>query len=140
MVTVGDRHYILCEQFDYRQQKGRIVYIELMENDSFSEPKLAFELPYHLSYPYTFEYDGHLYCVPETKQTRQISLYEIERFPDTWRKVSILVDDFAGVDPTITRYNGYWWLFSSAGGKYSASSLFIWYSKSLSNTWKPHGA
>jgi hypothetical protein len=138
LATVGDKSYVLCEEFDYRKHKGRIVCIEITENDSFSSPQLALELPYHCSYPYAINYDGHVYCALETRQIGQISLYEIEKLPDRWKKVATLVDGFAGVDPTITRHNDYWWLFSSTGGEYSASRLFIWYSLSLLGPWKPH--
>jgi len=137
MLFLGDKKYILCEQWEYDKHKGRIVHIEVLK-DGYSEPSPAFEPPYHVAFPYTIEYDGHVYCVPESTQTRQISLYEIDGSPDRWRKISTLVSDCRCADPAIIQYSGEWWLFSTWGGKYAASNLFIWHSSSLLGPWVPH--
>ena len=73
----------------------------------------AIEEPYHLSYPYLLELDGRLYCVPETHQAREVALYELERFPDRWRRVTSLLSDIVLVDATPFNHGGLWWLAGS---------------------------
>ncbi|MGD0176614.1 MAG: hypothetical protein ABSC50_07300 [Candidatus Bathyarchaeia archaeon] len=129
----GKSIHILCEEFDCSTSKGRIVSIEFTQ-DGFSPPKVAIELPYHISYPYLVESEGEIYCVPETRNAHEISLYKADEFPHRWKKVATLVSDFDGVDGTIFRYDGLWWLTSTD----PESRLFVWYSRDLSGPWIPH--
>jgi hypothetical protein len=131
--------YILCEELCYGKTKGRIVYLELSEDDHLSQPQVALELPCHVSYPYLFEYQGEIYCVPETHQAREISLYKAANFPSSWTKVETLLDDFAGVDPTIFQHDGRWWL--ACGDEdllHGWDRLFIWHAQEPKGPWIPH--
>lgn len=137
MATKYDRSYVFCEEYDYRVRKGRIVYFEF-PIDLHPIPKVAMEQPFHMSYPYTVEYEGDIYCIPETKLAREISLYKAERFPEKWKKVATLIHDFAGVDATVFKHDGRWWLASSTGGDSSALNLYLWHATSLLGPWQPH--
>lgn len=137
LATKQNKSYILCEEYDYRLRKGRIVSFEFPAGLHL-KPEVAIEQSFHMSYPYTIEYDGDVYCIPETKRAREISLYKAEDFPRKWMKVATLIDNFAGVDSTVFRYNDRWWLASSTGGKYSALNLLIWHAASLFGPWEPH--
>jgi hypothetical protein len=139
-VILNGRLWIFCEEYDLGLCRGRIVYIEVLENSNPSEPRVAIELPYHVSYPYMFDHDGDVYCVPETRQAREIALYKAEEFPHKWRKVHTLVADFSGVDGTVFKHDGCWWLTSSTGGKYNALELHIWHASSPLGPWTSHAA
>jgi hypothetical protein len=128
--------YILCEEFDYRTNKGRIVSIELTDWRSPSRPKVAIELPIHISYPYVFKHQGEIYCMPETHQAQEIALYRADEFPDKWTKVATLVREFPGLDATIFQYERRWWLASTAHG--AQDKLFIWYAQDPLDQWSPH--
>lgn len=134
----GERIHILCEEFDWSSMKGRIIALEL-HNNQLSEPVVAIELPYHVSYPFLIELQGRVYCVPETAQAREISLFEASEFPYKWRKISTLVSDFPGVDSTIFHYGDRWWLMSAVHED-SAIGLFVWHSDNLQGPWIPHSA
>lgn len=43
---------------------------------NWSSPVVVLEEPYHLSFPWVFEEDGHIYMLPETGATNTIRLYE----------------------------------------------------------------
>jgi hypothetical protein len=132
------RIFILCEEFDYSRRKGRIVSYAQSDGKTFSEPRVAIDLPIHMSYPYLLESEGEVYCIPETLQAREISLYRADDFPYRWTKVATMVKDFAGVDPTIFEYEGQWWLTCSRGGSWT--DLFVWFASDLMGQWKPHAA
>lgn len=136
-VVRGGRVYILCEEFDYRLSKGRIVALELTENLSSFRLEVAMERPFHMSYPYSFEYRGNIYCIPETYQAREIALYRAERFPTRWKKVATLVDNFAGIDSTVFEYEGHWWLMCAGEAK-PHYRLFIWRASNPLGPWVPH--
>lgn len=129
---------ILCEEFDYRSPKGRIVSIEFT-NGIFTKPKVVLELPFHVSYPYLIQHDGATYCLPETNEAFEIGLYKARDFPNQWDKVTTLVDDFAGVDSTVFRYDGRWWL-TCTDEEGSLEDLYAWYSSDLLGPWQPHAA
>ncbi len=131
---------IMCEEFDYATSKGRIVSIDLSETGTISEPRPTIELSVHASYPYVFEYDGDVYCVPETYKAREICLYKSEEFPVKWKKAASLVRDFPGVDTTVFQYEGRWWLTCSDGEAGPYDKLYAWYAESILGPWEPHGS
>jgi len=140
-VTFNGKIHILCEQFDYRQSKGRIVAIELDEYYAASHPKPAMEFPFHASYPYLFKHNEDLYCVPETALARNICLYKATNFPTRWINICTLVQGFAGSDPTLFNYDGRWWLTATGEtSKDKFSRLFAWHAPSLTGPWKQHEA
>ncbi len=130
--------YILCEEFDYRTDKGRIVCIEL-EGKNSSPRKAAIEFPFHTSYPYLVENQGETYCIPETHQTREIRIYKAVEFPTNWTRASILIENFAGLDPTVFQYQDRWWL-TSVEHNNSLDKLYLWHAPALFGPWKPHPA
>ena len=138
-VTRNGRTYILCEEFDYRTFRGRIVCIELVDKKAMSQPTVAIEPPFHVSYPYVFEYEGKVYCVPETRRAGEIGLYQAEELPSRWKKVATLVSGFSGVDSTLFQYRDLWWL-ASVDHAGSMHRLFIWYSEGPLGPWKSHAA
>jgi len=139
-IIIDKKPYVLCEEYDYRLGKGRIVSMELADEAGQLNPKPAFELPIHVSYPFLISHQDNVYCIPETKQAEEIGLYKMDAFPDRWTKITVLVSNFAGVDGTVFQYDGRWWLTASTGGKYSALNLYVWHASSLFGPWKAHGA
>ncbi len=133
------RVYVVCEEFDYLTSKGRIVSIELVDASYSSKPKVAIELPFHVSYPYLLQHEGEIYCIPETYWAREVSLYKAEEFPDRWRKVSTLVRDIAALDSTVFEYEGRWWL-ACADEERDSGKLFLWHAPDLFGPWRPHVA
>jgi hypothetical protein len=146
--TVKDEKlYIFCEETDFGVHNGRIVCLEIL-NERIVKLTPAIELSVHASYPYIIENKGDTYCVPETYQANEISLYKAEEFPYKWKKAATMVSGFAGVDSTVFRFSGRWWLTSSENtypwGGWSLGApqngLFIWWSKDLEGPWVPHSA
>lgn len=130
--------YVLCEEFDYASHRGVIVGMRLSEDGSPGAWKVVLEMPYHMSYPFLVEWKGDMYCIPETYQAGEISLYRATAFPDSWAKVGTLVRDFPGVDPTIFSYQGRWWIAytdEDMGGNYA---LYLSYAQELGGPWNPH--
>ncbi len=135
-VVRDQRLYIVCEEFDYSTNKGRIVCIEF-EGSNSSTRKVAIEFPFHTSYPYLVEYQGEIYCVPETHEAREIRIYKAEEFPTNWTKTGTLIENFAGLDPTVFQYQGRWWL-TSVEHNNSLDKLYLWQAPALFGPWKPH--
>ncbi len=137
-IATDDGVTILFELFDYRVGTGVIAGIEMSDPERPTRPQVICEQPFHISYPYLFQHRGHIYCVPETGQARRITLYKAGEFPSEWTKVADLVTDMAGVDSTLFRHNGTWWLFCSDADADPNLNLFIWYSPRLTGPWRSH--
>jgi hypothetical protein len=135
-----DKLYVLCEEFDYSTFKGRIVSAEVRPSPVMRlSLKVAIELPIHVSYPYLLEHNGAVFCVPETAEAREISIYKAENFPGGWKKVATLVDNLPGVDSSLFQYEGRWWLTCTDDDQ-GSSKLFVWYSDELFGPWRAHAA
>lgn len=132
------RMYIFCEEFDYATMKGVISCIELLDGGVFSKPKVVMDLPFHLAYPFLFEWLGDIYCVPETQQAGEIGLYKAEQFPGQWTKAATLVPDFRGVDNTVFPHEGRWWLICTRQGGPSNEKLFVFHAPGPFGPWHPH--
>jgi len=57
---------ILCEEFDWFSEKGRILEIRPDSNGSLCLGTAAIEEDVHMSYPYVVEHQGETYCIPES--------------------------------------------------------------------------
>lgn len=55
---------------------GVISMVYTMDLKNWSKPKVVLEEPYHLSYPWVFKDNGHVYMIPETSSDHSIRLYE----------------------------------------------------------------
>ncbi|MCP4609550.1 MAG: hypothetical protein GY845_12635 [Planctomycetes bacterium] len=129
---------ILCEDFDYRSQRGCISSFQLDGTSSWSVPQRTMDFSFHMSYPYLFQYQGEIYCIPETIAIREISLYKAEKLPNQWIKVGTLIDNIEGVDTTVFQYDGLWWLMCTYEEQDPELNLFVWYAPDLMGPWKPH--
>lgn len=138
------RPVIFFEEWINKEHKGIISYIELdeVQSNKGNISHHALELPTHLSFPYIFEYDGHLYMVPENYQSETITIYEAGDAPDKWTENRILMNNFPGIDTIIFKYNELWWMFST---KYDFDiksdnryQLYIWFAETPFGEWQRH--
>lgn len=134
-------HYVFFEELPFETMKGHISCLKIDQEMNIVSNQVVLERPYHLSYPFLFEYRDQLYMLPETKQNNEIELYQCQSFPDEWQKVSTLIPNIQAVDSTLLEWNNKWWLFTNvakAGGN-AYDSLYLFFADSpLSTTWTPH--
>jgi len=131
--------HIFFEDYDYRAHKGCISAMSIY-GKSLSPSKVVIDTPFHMSYPYLLEYKDQVYCVPETSEAQEVSLYKTKEFPNSWVKVATLINDFAGVDSTVFLYEGRWWLFATDANDGPRYKLKVWHAPDLLGPWNPHVA
>ena len=136
------KYFIYIEEFLYIRQKAHISLIVMNEKGEYSPPFSVLEKPYHLSYPFVFEWEDEVYMVPETSENRTVELYKCVKFPDTWEFQMNLMEDVVAIDTTLFHSGGKWWLFTNIVENKGASSwdeLFLFHSDTLySADWIPH--
>lgn len=136
-----DKTYLFFEEYLYKTKLGRISFVALDNAGNISTPQVALERPYHLSYPFIFEYRGEFYMIPETAQNRAIEVYRCVRFPDQWEFHKTIMQDVQAVDTTLVEYSMRWWMFVNIAGKGGSTwdELHLFYSDDpLSENWTPH--
>jgi hypothetical protein len=135
-------YFIFVEEYIYHKRKAHISVIELSESGKYTEPTTVLEQNYHLSYPFTFRYEGKYYMVPETSENKTIELYECTEFPYQWCFLMNLMHNAVAVDTTLFNYSNLWWMFTAMPEKTEALpkvKLFLYYSMNLfSEDWHPH--
>jgi hypothetical protein len=137
IVRNGTLH-VLCEYFGYREGKGHIRTLDYSARGFTGQPEPAITLPVHTSYPFLLEDSGEIYCVPETSDAKEVALFRAIEFPRRWAKTALLVEQFAGVDPTVFRHDGRWWLMCTQKGAHEDVELWAWHAPDLLGPWTAH--
>ncbi len=142
VIQFDGKYYIFIEEFSNPQNKGHISVIELDEHGNWKTPVKVLEKDYHLSYPFTFEWNNKFYMVPESRGNKTIDLYECADFPYKWNFKQHLMENISAVDTTLIHYSDKWWLFTAMAEKEAAApnvELFLFYTDDLFNgEWESH--
>ncbi|HVA63327.1 MAG TPA: hypothetical protein VNF74_06365 [Terriglobales bacterium] len=131
----GDELQIFCEDYDAARGRGRLVVVG---EQGGLQPLRGFPPAVHLSYPYLIEDQGALYCVPEMWHSGQVRLYRAARWPEEWVQEAVLLPDFAGVDATVFRHEGRWWMACARQCFEPERDLWLFHAPALRGPWQPH--
>ncbi len=136
------KYYLFIEEFLFEKNRGHISLMEMDEEGNYSEPVTILERPYHLSYPFVFEFENEYYMVPESAENRTVDLYRCVEFPHRWQHHKTLLSGLNAVDATLYFHQNRWWMFVNIAENEGASScdeLFLFYSDDLfGENWIPH--
>ena len=142
IIQKDDNYYIFIEEYLYDSKKGHISVIKMDKEGNYQKPVTVIDKPYHLSYPYIFEYKGDYYLIPESISNKTIELYKCVDFPLKWELQMKLMENIEAIDTTLFYHRNKWWLFANVvefPGASSNDELFLFSSEEvLSNTWVPH--
>jgi hypothetical protein len=111
MVKRGSDWYMFFEILESSSGRGVIGVASSPDGVSWRYEQIVLREPFHLSYPYVFEWDGNFYMVPESGYASSVRLYRAAEFPFRWEFVCELI---AGTywDASIIGWQGLWWLFA----------------------------
>lgn len=118
--------------------KGQIGWATSLNARHWEYQRIVLAEPFHLSYPYVFEWQSEYYMIPESHQTRSVRLYRAARFPEEWIFVKTLVSGLPFSDSSIFRYEQRWWLFTETGSDYRCDTLRLFYADELWGPWLEH--
>ncbi len=136
------RTICFVEDYDYTQHIAWISAVELFEDGRYKILGPVIQEPFHMSYPYLFEYENELYMIPETTQDRSVRLYKCIEFPMRWEFQKTLMKGIKTADTMVFAHQGKWWMLtnlSTPDNDDQAAQLFAFYADSpLSDNWQPH--
>ncbi|MCW5698954.1 MAG: hypothetical protein KIT00_03845, partial [Rhodospirillales bacterium] len=129
---------IFAEGYLFDDRHGFIVALHRHENGDVSAAEEVLRLPCHGSYPQVFRHDDGIYLLPEAAGSGCVRLYRAVTFPNKWEPDRVLIEDFAGADPTVFRHQGRWWLLAGDHNDQDETKLFAFFSDDLFGPWQPH--
>lgn len=139
-VEYQGRTFIFFEELVLLAPKGRLAVIEVFEDAEPGEARVILEQPYHLSYPFVFDWEGALYMIPETAKNRTVELYRCEEFPHRWHLQQVLLDNINAVDATLWSGRGRWWMLVNVAepGEVNTDELHLYWSATPLGPWTAH--
>jgi hypothetical protein len=142
VMTKDNRTICFLEDFDYSTKRGCITAVEILGDGQYQILGPVIEEPFHMSFPYLFQYNGQLYMVPEAAESNAVKLYECVEFPLKWEFKKDIFSDYRAVDPMIFEHQGRWWLLCNkaleGNGDLSSILMAYWSDDPIDGTWNPH--
>jgi hypothetical protein len=132
--------WLFFEDFDHRRGQGQISAVAFDASGPVGDIMPVLREPWHLSFPYVFEYEGTLWMLPESSENGTVSLYRADDFPLRWVRELDLITDLPASDSVITRFGERLWLFTTVPSHRPSVSdaLLLFSAKSLFGPWVPH--
>lgn len=90
-------------------QGGAIGVVMSPDGSSWSCERIDLAEPFHVSYPYVFEWQADVYIIPETGEARAVRLYRARALPFEREFVGELLADEHFVDASVFRLERHWW-------------------------------
>jgi len=135
-------YYLFVEEMSYKENIGHLAVLELDKKGNITKNTTILNTGSHLSYPNIFKHDGTWWMVPESGESRKISLYKATNFPYEWELEMHLMQEVKNADATFYYHDNKWWMFVNMdedGGSLNYNELFLFSADDIRSTnWKPH--
>lgn len=133
LVRHQGRWLLFFELFNESSKRGEIALAESSDLISWSYKGIVLAEPFHLSYPFVFEFKGDYYMIPESRAAHEVRLYKARSFPTDWNLEKTLIKgDYA--DSSLALFRGKWWMFTSL----PPYTLALFYADSPHGPWRAH--
>lgn len=140
LLPVNGVWHMFMEVYNRRNKRGEIALATSTDLANWQYRQVVLTEPFHISYPFVFEWQGAYYMVPETHKTRTIRLYRASEFPLKWELVHTLMSGQRFADTTLFRHDNRWWLFTETNPDMKHDTLRLFYADDLMGLWTEHPA
>ena len=131
-------YHIICEEYDYSNPKGYLTSFQVDGlSYQISNKVVALKKDYHLAFPYSFEYEGINYCIPENSVGGNVDLYRYDISKGQLVFEQTLIENLQAVDASLFFHEGSWWLFFTDTIS-TNERLKIFYSANMRGPYSPH--
>ena len=135
LVIKDQRYYVFFTAKDLKSDTGGIGLAESSDGIKWKFRRTVIREPFVQSHPFVFEWQNEHYLIPEAHTETTVRLYKATAFPDEWKYEGNLLEGDHFISPTLARYNGLWWLFTSPSGN---DTLRLFYASDFRGPWKEH--
>lgn len=137
MLNVQGTWYMFFEALNRDTCRGEIGLAISRDGFTWRYQQIVLAEPFHLSYPYVFEWNDEYYMIPESSVAKEVRLYKASRFPNGWECVGVLLSGQRFSDNSIVRHGEHWWLFTETSSS-QFDTLRLFYSTGLTGPWHEH--
>jgi hypothetical protein len=134
------RTYCFVEDYVHARGKAHITVLEYRAGVP-TEVGPCLDEPFHLSFPFVFEYRRELYLCPEASESRSVRIYRCVEFPLQWELARVALPGFPALDTMLFERQGRWWLLTCRlAGPHDlfGGELHVFHAESpLSEQWQP---
>ena len=120
------------------ERKGEIAVATSQDGLRWAYRGSVLEEPFHLSYPYVFEWNSEHYMVPESYQAGAVRLYRADPFPSRWVFVANLLEGPVFLDSSVFRRDGRWWMLTETSPLRRNDTLRLFHAADLLGPWVEH--
>lgn len=133
------KYWGFFEDYSYATMRGSIACAEISPTGDWGPPIACLEHPTcHYSYPHVFRDGSEIFMIPESYDSNSVDLYRCKQFPNQWVREAVLLEG-RFVDSTVWEHEGLWWFATTSADPIpGGSSLWLYYSHSLTGEWKFH--
>ncbi len=131
----ADTWQLFFEVYNLATDQGDLALATSHNGQDWKYQGLIIDEPFHLSYPYVFQWQDDTYLIPESYEAGQVRLYQADNYPTGWRFAGTLIDNQELVDPSIVRFEDRWWLFATGPGN---DTLRLFFADELLGPWQEH--
>jgi hypothetical protein len=135
MILQGKMWHMFFEIKRSDTHKGVIGTATSIDGKKWKYNGIVLSEPFHLSYPYVFQWGAFYYMIPETVNAHAVRLYRAANFPSGWIHVKTLLDGVDLVDPSIFQAKGIWWMLAASPDN---SFQYLYYANDLMGPWIAH--
>ncbi|GEJ57617.1 glucosamine inositolphosphorylceramide transferase family protein [Anaeromyxobacter diazotrophicus] len=138
MIRAGGSWHMFFEALNWEgsRRKGEIAHAVSADAFHWSYQGVVLAEPFHLSYPYVFEWQSERYMIPESSEAGAVRLYRAQRFPDRWTFVKDLLVGPVHLDSSIFHRDGRWWLLTNTDEE--RGTLHLFHATELLGPWVEH--
>jgi hypothetical protein len=126
---------LFFEVYNLDTKQGDLALASSTNTWFWDYQQVILDEPFHLSYPYVFEWENEHYLIPESFEDNSVRLYKADEYPLKWSFVTRLVEGKDYVDNSIVYFNNNWWLFSATTNN---EDLYLFYADNLEGPWTEH--
>ncbi len=141
LYTQNGKTYCFAEEYVYKTERGHISAFEV-RSEAIAELGACLTEPFHLSFPYLFQYANELYMCPEANESNQIRIYRCKAFPLQWELAAVLMDRVSAADSMLFEHDGRWWMLTNIDpariGDHCAELYIFSACSPLASEWTPH--
>lgn len=112
LVEYQGRILLFAELFLYKSERNGVLGYCEYKDGKFNKWNVTMDEHWHLSYPNVFVKSGKLLMCPESYQKHEVSIYELQKFPDKWRRVETIFSNVEYVDTTFVHNDGKNYIFT----------------------------
>ncbi|WP_445637273.1 Glycosyl hydrolase family 32 N-terminal domain-containing protein [Nostoc sp. DSM 114161] len=138
MLKVESTWFMFFEVFNQSTRRGEIGCATSQDALNWKYEQIVLAEPFHLSYPYVFEWQNEYYLIPESYQANSIRLYKASKFPLKWDFIGNIKSEGLFLDPSIFRYADKWWMFAETNPQFKLDTLRLYYADDLLSNWLEH--